>query len=74
MRRVVVTGMGALTPIGNNVGEYLEGLKQGVSGAGVITRFDAALFKTQFACEVKNFIQNSCHLLKYYTVVATHLN
>jgi 3-oxoacyl-[acyl-carrier-protein] synthase II len=55
MRRVVVTGMGALTPIGNNVGEYLEGLKQGVSGADVITRFDAALFKTQFACEVKNF-------------------
>lgn len=55
MRRVVVTGMGALTPIGNNVGEYLEGLKQGVSGANAITRFDAALFKTQFACEVKNF-------------------
>jgi 3-oxoacyl-[acyl-carrier-protein] synthase II len=55
MRRVVVTGMGALTPIGNNVGEYLEGLKQGVSGADVITRFDASLFKTQFACEVKNF-------------------
>jgi 3-oxoacyl-[acyl-carrier-protein] synthase II len=55
MRRVVVTGMGALTPIGNNVGEYLDGLKQGVSGAGPITRFDAALFKTQFACEVKNF-------------------
>jgi 3-oxoacyl-[acyl-carrier-protein] synthase II len=55
MRRVVVTGMGALTPIGNNVGEYLEGLKQGVSGADAITRFDAALFKTQFACEVKNF-------------------
>jgi 3-oxoacyl-[acyl-carrier-protein] synthase II len=55
MRRVVVTGMGALTPIGNNVGEYLESLKQGVSGADAITRFDAALFKTQFACEVKNF-------------------
>jgi 3-oxoacyl-[acyl-carrier-protein] synthase II len=55
MRRVVVTGMGALTPIGNNVGEYLEGLKQGVSGANAITRFDAALFKTQFACEIKNF-------------------
>jgi 3-oxoacyl-[acyl-carrier-protein] synthase II len=55
MRRVVVTGMGALTPIGNNVGEYLEGLKKGVSGADAITRFDASLFKTQFACEVKNF-------------------
>lgn len=55
MRRVVVTGIGAITPIGNNVGEYLLGLQNGVSGADNITRFDASQFKTQFACEVKNF-------------------
>ncbi len=54
-RRIVVTGLGALTPIGNNVNEYWEGLKNGVSGAAPITLFDASLFKTQFACEVKNF-------------------
>ncbi len=53
MRRVVVTGMGALTPIGNNVGAYLAGLQQGKSGAAPITHFDASLFKTRFACEVK---------------------
>jgi 3-oxoacyl-[acyl-carrier-protein] synthase II len=55
MRRVVITGIGALTPIGNNIMEYLEGLQKGVSGAGPITRFDTTHFKTQFACEVKNF-------------------
>ncbi len=55
MRRVVITGLGALTPIGNNLKEYLEGLQKGVSGAGPITHFDATNFKTQFACEVKNF-------------------
>ncbi|MEM6964574.1 MAG: beta-ketoacyl-ACP synthase II [Bacteroidota bacterium] len=55
MRRVVVTGIGALTPIGNTVPEYLEGLKNGVSGANLITHFDASNFKTQFACEVKDF-------------------
>lgn len=55
MRRVVITGLGALTPIGNNIEEYLNGLRNGVSGADKITRFDASLFKTQFACEVKNF-------------------
>ena len=55
MRRVVITGIGAVTPIGNNVQEYLEGLKNGVSGAAQITHFDASLFKTKFACEVKNF-------------------
>jgi 3-oxoacyl-[acyl-carrier-protein] synthase II len=55
MRRVVITGVGALTPIGNNIPQYLEGLRNGVSGAGPITRFDATNFKTQFACEVKNF-------------------
>ncbi len=55
MRRVVITGIGALTPIGNNIPAYLEGLKKGISGAGPITRFDTTHFKTQFACEVKNF-------------------
>ena len=55
MRRVVITGMGALTPIGNNYQAYVEGLKNGISGAGPITRFDASLFKVRFACELKNF-------------------
>ena len=54
-RRVVVTGLGALTPIGNTSSEYWNGLVNGVSGAAEITRFDASKFKTQFACEVKNF-------------------
>ncbi|WP_143961775.1 beta-ketoacyl-ACP synthase II [Litoribacter populi] len=55
LRRVVVTGLGALTPIGNNLQEFWEGLANGVSGAAPITRFDASKFKTQFACEIKNF-------------------
>ena len=55
IRRVVVTGIGALTPIGNNLQEYWDGLIKGVSGAAPITHFDAKEFKTQFACEVKNF-------------------
>ncbi len=55
MRRVVVTGMGALTPIGNNLQDYWKGLVEGVSGAGLITHFDATKFKTKFACEVKGF-------------------
>ena len=55
LKRVVVTGLGALTPIGNNVSEYWDSLLNGVSGAAPITRFDASKFKTQFACEVKNF-------------------
>lgn len=55
MKRVVVTGLGAVTPIGNNLQEYLNGLKNGVSGAAQITHFDTNHFKTQFACEVKNF-------------------
>lgn len=54
-RRVVVTGIGALTPIGNTLEEYWEGLINGVSGAGPITLFDATNFKTKFACEVKGF-------------------
>jgi len=55
LKRVVVTGLGALTPIGNTVDEYWESLSNGVSGAAPITRFDASKFKTKFACEVKNF-------------------
>ncbi len=55
LKRVVVTGIGALTPIGNNVDEYWQGLSKGVSGAAPITRFDAEKFRTKFACEVKNF-------------------
>ncbi|MCO6147441.1 beta-ketoacyl-ACP synthase II [Flavobacterium sp. NRK1] len=55
LRRVVVTGLGALTPIGNNVEEYWNGLVNGVSGAAPITYFDTTNFKTKFACEVKNF-------------------
>ncbi|NOT76833.1 MAG: beta-ketoacyl-ACP synthase II [Cyclobacteriaceae bacterium] len=54
-KRVVITGIGALTPIGNTLNEYWEGLKAGKSGAAPITRFDATLFKTKFACELKNF-------------------
>ncbi len=55
MKRVVVTGMGAMTPIGNSVSAYHHGLLHGISGAGPITLFDASLFKTRFACEVKDF-------------------
>jgi 3-oxoacyl-[acyl-carrier-protein] synthase II len=55
LKRVVVTGMGALTPIGNNLSEYWEGLKSGKNGAAPITHFNAEKFKTRFACEVKNF-------------------
>lgn len=55
LKRVVVTGMGALTPIGNTAPEFWANLVQGVSGAGPITRFDATNYKTRFACEVKNF-------------------
>lgn len=55
LKRVVVTGLGALTPIGNTLPEYWEGLVNGVSGAAPITHFDASKFKTQFACEVKGF-------------------
>lgn len=55
LRRVVVTGLGVLTPIGNSVAEYWKNLVGGVSGAGPITRFDASKFKTRFACELKDF-------------------
>jgi 3-oxoacyl-[acyl-carrier-protein] synthase II len=55
MKRVVITGLGAVTPIGNNVSEYWHSLINGVSGAAEITKFDTSNFKTKFACEVKNF-------------------
>ena len=55
LKRVVVTGLGALTPIGNNIEEYWNALVNGVSGAAPITHFDASKSKTRFACEVKNF-------------------
>ena len=55
LKRVVVTGFGAITPIGNNAKEYWENLVKGQSGAAPITLFDATNFKTRFACEVKNY-------------------
>ncbi len=55
LKRVVVTGLGAITPLGNTVPEFWDSVIKGVSGAGVITHFDASKFKTQFACEVKDF-------------------
>lgn len=54
-RRIVVTGLGALTPLGNSVGAYLTGLREGRSGCGPITKFDATGFKTTFACEVRGY-------------------
>ena len=55
LKRVVVTGLGALTPVGNTTADFWQGLIQGVSGADAITHFDTTRFKTQFACEVKGF-------------------
>ncbi len=55
LKRVVITGVGALTPLGKSIPEYFEGLKNGVSGAAPITLFDCSKFKTRFACEVKDF-------------------
>jgi 3-oxoacyl-[acyl-carrier-protein] synthase II len=80
MRRVVVTGLGALTPLGNNLHEYWEGLKNGVSGAIMITRFNTEKFKTKFACEVKGYDSktffdrkevNKLDLYSQYALVAT---
>ncbi len=59
LKRVVVTGLGALTPIGNNIQEYWEGLAAGKSGAAPITYYDTEKFKTKFACEIKNFDTNN---------------
>jgi 3-oxoacyl-[acyl-carrier-protein] synthase II len=55
LKRVVVTGLGAITPLGNTVAEYWQGLEDGVSGCDHIQQFDASKFKTRFACEIKNF-------------------
>ena len=55
LRRVVVTGIGTINPLGNSIEEYFSNLEKGISGAGPITHFDASLFKTKFACEVKNY-------------------
>ena len=55
LNRVVVTGVGAITPLGHTAAETWENMKKGVSGAGPITHFNAEKFKTQFACEVKDF-------------------
>src|SRR4051812_33796123 len=54
-RRVVITGLGALTPLGNSVPEFWQALQKGTSGAGPITHFDTTHFKTKFACELKGF-------------------
>lgn len=54
-KRVVITGMGAITPLGNNVSDFWAGIKAGKNGVGEITKFDASKFKTRFACEIKNF-------------------
>lgn len=81
MKRVVVTGLGAVTPIGNNVAEYNVGLQNGISGANMITLFDASLFKTKFACEIKNFDPGDAldkkearrmDLFTQYAMVAAH--
>lgn len=81
MNRVVVTGLGAVTPLGNNVPDFWQALLAGQSGAAPITKFDASKFKTQFACEVKNFdplaVIEKAELRKYdlfsqYALVAVH--
>lgn len=80
MRRVVVTGLGALTPIGNNVHEYWDGLIRGESGSVMITRFNTEKFKTKFACEVKGYDSsnyfdrkeaNKLDLYSQYALIAT---
>jgi len=80
MRRVVVTGLGALTPLGNNLHDYWEGLKNGVSGSVLITRFNTEKFKTKFACELKDYDSkkyfdrkeaNKLDLYSQYALIAT---
>ena len=66
-KRVVITGLGAITPIGNTVKDFWKGLVNGKNGAGEITRFDSSLFKTRFACEVKDYdpevyMQTGCRM------------
>ncbi|MDL2303861.1 beta-ketoacyl-ACP synthase II [Bacteroides sp. OttesenSCG-928-D19] len=82
LKRVVVTGLGAITPLGNTVAETWQGLTNGVSGAGPITRFDVSKFKTQFACEVRNFDPSAyftdkkeirkCDLYTQYAIASVH--
>ena len=72
LRRVVVTGLGAVSPIGNDVSTMWENAKAGVSGAGPITHFDASLFKTRFACEVKGFDATNFMEKKEVRKVDTH--
>ncbi len=59
LKRIVITGMGCLTPLGNSITEYWNNLRNGVSGCDFITLFDASKFKTRFACEIKNFDPNN---------------
>ena len=75
LKRVVVTGLGVLTPIGNNITEYWDGLKNGKSGCAPITYFDTEKFKTQFACEIKNFdpLQHFDHSVYIYNYPILHL-
>ena len=68
LKRVVVTGLGALTPIGNTTSEFWQNLIAGKSGAAPITHFDASLFKTQFACEVKGF--NATDFIEIYRSIS----
>ena len=76
LNRVVITGIGALSPIGNDASTYWKGLISGQSGAGPITHFDASNFKTQFACELKNldlqhyFHRKELRKYDYYTAYA----
>ena len=65
-RRVVVTGIGTINPLGNNIEEYFSNLEKGVSGAAPITHFDAEKFKTKFACEVKNYDSTSISTVRKY--------
>jgi 3-oxoacyl-[acyl-carrier-protein] synthase II len=80
MRRVVVTGLGALTPLGNNLHEYWEGIKKRSQRISMITRFDTEKFKTKFACELKNYDStkyfdrkeaNKLDLYSQYALIAT---
>ena len=58
-RRVVVTGIGTINPLGNTIETYFSNLEQGLNGVGPITHFDASNYKTRFACEVKNYDPNN---------------
>ena len=58
LKRVIITGIGTINPLRNNISEYFNNLDNGKSGASLITRFDASLFKTNFACEIKDYDRN----------------